>query len=366
MASDEDFMTRAIQLAKRGEGWVEPNPMVGCLLVRDGEVIGEGYHQKFGGPHAEVNAIASVDGTVAGATAYVTLEPCCHHGKTPPCSQTLIDAGVTRVVVATSDPFPQVDGGGLQQLEDAGIETSVGLLQAEAHDLLAPYLKRTTTGMPWVIAKWAMTLDGRIATVSGESKWITSAAARQESHRLRSRVDAIAVGMGTVTADDPQLDARLDDEDAIARQATRVVFCRHRLPDTKSKLVQTAKQIPLLLVVSEDIPIADVQSLIDLGAEVLFTQTNDCTEMVSFALAELGREGMTNVMVEGGGQLLASFFEAGHIDECHVYLGPKIFGGQSAPGPISGRGIGDIAAATSMKLLSVDQLDGDLRAVYRR
>lgn len=365
-AVDEQFMRKALELARRGEGFVEPNPMVGCLIVRDGQMIGHGFHRKFGGPHAEVEALRSLDSfsDAKGATAYVTLEPCCHHGKTPPCSTALIDAGVSRVVVAMCDPFPYVSGGGLQQLREANVDVTVGVLGPDAEQVCVPYLKRVRTGLPWVIAKWAMTFDGKIATAGGQSQWITGESARANVHRLRARVDAIAVGMGTVVADDPVLTARIDGD--VPRVASRVVFCRHRVPSVDSKLVQSANETPLLLVAGSEIAADLLSPLRDLGAEVIDAATDDPIEIVRAGLAALGAKEMTNVMLEGGGDLIGSFFAADQIDECHVYIGARAFGGHDAIGPIGGSGISRISNAWTGKLCSLDQFDNDLLAVYRR
>ena len=232
--NDQYFMREAIRLAALGRGYAEPNPMVGCVLVRDGTVIGKGYHRKFGGPHAEIDALRSLGTESAvGATAYVSLEPCCHHGKTPPCTESLIESGVKRVVFAMEDPFPKVSGGGAVALRDAGIEVTGDVMRDEASRLNAPYIKRTTTGKPWVIAKWAMTGDGKIATRTGDSQWITNPESRLDVHRTRSKVDGILTGMGTVRADNPMLDARLADPDAeVPRVARRIVFCRTSIPST--------------------------------------------------------------------------------------------------------------------------------------
>ncbi len=364
---DQHFMRAALQLALQGQGSVEPNPMVGCLIVRDGKVIGQGFHRKFGGHHAEVEALRSIKppADARGATAYVTLEPCCFQGKTPPCSKALIDAGLARVVVAMPDPFPQVDGGGLRQLRDAGIEVSVGLLRADAEVVVAPYLKRVRTGLPWVIAKWAMTIDGKIATRTRQSQWITGKSSRQAVHGLRGRVDAIVVGMGTVTADDPQLTSRLD-ESEVSRLATRVVFCRNRIPSLESQLAKTAASVPVLLVAGSKVDPANLAPLQAAGVEAINVPTDDPIEMVQLGLVELGARGMTNVMLEGGGELIGSFLEADQIDECHVYIGPKLFGGSDALGPIAGPGIGQISEAWTAKLVSVDQFDDDFRAIYRK
>ncbi len=208
MSEDARHMTRALELAARGEGQVEPNPMVGCVIARDGVCIGEGWHQRFGGPHAEVEALGSVQGSAAGATMYVTLEPCCHTGKTPPCTEAIVRTGIGRVVVAQVDPFPAVAGQGVQRLRDAGIVVDVGLLEESARQLNAPYRKLIQQQTPWIIAKWAMTLDGKLASRTGYSQWISSAASRQRVHQLRQRVDAVMVGRGTAQADDPLLTAR--------------------------------------------------------------------------------------------------------------------------------------------------------------
>lgn len=357
-------MAAALELAQCGEGFVEPNPMVGCVLVRDGVCVGQGYHQRFGGPHAEVQALDSAPDieSVREATAYVTLEPCCHHGKTPPCTDALVRAGIRRVVVATEDPFPRVAGGGLKQLRDQGIDVTVGILEKQAKQLLAPYLKLTCTAQPWVIAKWAMTIDGRIATRTGSSQWITGDAARKEVHILRGRVDAIAVGMGTVMADDPLLTAR----PAGPRTARRIVFTGRRLPSLDSKLITSANEIPVLLVAGPSASRHPLDALRRAGAQVLTCDSDEPTERVTQTLCSLGEDQVTNLMLEGGSGLLGSFFDAGAIDECHVFLGAKAFGGSTATSPIGGQGIATVAEALAMELASIDRFDHDIRLIYRR
>ncbi|MFQ5491899.1 MAG: bifunctional diaminohydroxyphosphoribosylaminopyrimidine deaminase/5-amino-6-(5-phosphoribosylamino)uracil reductase RibD, partial [Phycisphaerae bacterium] len=241
---DVVYMRQAMTLASRGQGKVEPNPMVGCILVKKGRLIGQGYHRRFGGPHAEVYALRQAGPAARGATAYVTLEPCSHHGKTPPCADALIQAGVSRVVVAMKDPFPQVAGRGIRRLRRAGVKVSVGLCHEEAARLNAPYLTVLQRDRPYVILKWAQSLDGCIATRTGNSKWISSPLSRRWVHRLRARVDGILVGINTVLKDDPLLTAR---DVPIRRVATRIVLdTRLRLP-ARSQLVQTAAQIPLVV-----------------------------------------------------------------------------------------------------------------------
>ncbi len=376
---DPLWMRRALALAARGLGYVEPNPMVGCVLVRDGKLLGEGYHHRFGGPHAEINALASLPQAdlAAGATAYVTLEPCCHTGKTPPCTTALIAARIARVVVATQDPFPRVDGGGLHILRQAGIQVDVGPLGGEAKELNEAYFKRLRTGMPWVIAKWAMTIDGKIATRTGSSQWITGTLARQAVHHLRGRVDAIIVGAGTVAADDPTLTARpptIPGKAGVAnplvpRRATRIVFANRRLPSLSSRLVQTIDDAPLMIVTSA---IASrgksrLERLRSAGAEVwVVDDSQQPSDAVVALLGELGKRQMTNVLVEGGSNLLSSFMAADQIDEIHAHVATKIVGGDTAPGPIGGQGFANISDAPRFSLHASERLDDDLRIVSKR
>ena len=263
--TDEFYMQRALELAALGRGSVSPNPMVGCVIVRDGVSVGEGWHQAFGGPHAEVHALRDAGDAAVGATMFVTLEPCCHHGKTPPCSEAIIKAGLKRVVVAVADPFPNVAGGGLQSLRAAGIQVDTGVLEDAASNLLAPYLKRQRTGKPWVIAKWAMTLDGKIATSTGSSKWITGEESRAFVHHLRGIVDAVMVGRGTADADDPLLTARPPGP----RQATRVVLDSTASLSSTSQLVRTAGETTVLVVVGPDSREQACDRLGKAGCEVL-------------------------------------------------------------------------------------------------
>src|SRR5687768_16016216 len=292
-------MSRALALALRGEGHVEPNPMVGCVLVRDGQIVGEGFHERFGGPHAEVNALAAAGDQSRGATAYVTLEPCCHHGKTPPCTRALLAAGVKRVVVAVEDPFPQVRGSGIKELREAGIKCEVGVQAEEAEWVLAPYRKLIAIGRPWVIAKWAMTLDGKLATRSGDSKWISGEASRQLVHELRGRVDAIVVGRGTAEQDDPLLTARPTGP----RVATRIVLDRRATLASSSKLVQTTGDAPVLVVVGQAASEEDQARLRAAGCEVVLLGPHESLDEL---LCELGKRRMTNVLVEGGATVLGA------------------------------------------------------------
>ena len=360
------WMRRALDLARSGDGFVQPNPMVGCVIVRDGRIVGEGYHRRFGGPHAEVEALREAtrrgnSGAIAGSDVYVTLEPCAHHGKTPPCADALVDAGVGRVFVAAADPFADVDGRGIGRLRDAGIDVHVGIERDAATELNAPFFKRVRTGRPWVIAKWAMTIDGRIATVAGHSRWITGAESRRDVHHRRSRVDAVVVGMGTVAADDPELTARDVDADP-PRIATRVVLCRSRLPSVDSRLVRTVAAAPLLIVAPEPLAAsADADALRDRGV-----QFHAADDSVGGLMAAASDRDWTSVVVEGGAGVLGSIVAAGHVDEVQVYIGPKIFGGASAPGPVGGVGLSDVESSPAMRRIATQTFGDDVKVTYRR
>jgi diaminohydroxyphosphoribosylaminopyrimidine deaminase/5-amino-6-(5-phosphoribosylamino)uracil reductase len=363
-SADDDarFMDRALALAARGIGYVEPNPPVGCVLVRDDQIIAEGYHERFGGPHAEANALRSLgEAASAGdATAYVTLEPCCHQGKTPPCTQALIAAGIKRVVAAIEDPFPQVSGQGIAVLRSAGIVCDVGVRAKEANWLLAPYRTLITKTRPWVIAKWAMTLDGKLATRTGDSKWISSEASRAVVHQLRARVDAIIVGSGTAHADDPLLTARPADPADVRRIATRIVVDSAASLSPGSRLMQTARDIPVLVAVSPDAPVRAVDALEHAGAELLRCAGDTHAARIEALLNELGRRRMTNVLVEGGEKLLGTLFDMRAIDEAHVFVAPKLAGGETAPSPIAGHGIERMADALRLADIHIEELEGDV------
>jgi diaminohydroxyphosphoribosylaminopyrimidine deaminase/5-amino-6-(5-phosphoribosylamino)uracil reductase len=360
-AEDDDrFMGRALLLAARGEGRVEPNPMVGCVIVRDGQIVGEGLHERYGGPHAEVNALAAAGDKASGATAYVTLEPCCHQGKTPPCTSALIQAGVRRVVAAVEDPFPTVSGGGFAQLHASGIQCDVGVRTAEARWLLAPYHKRVTTGRPWMIAKWAMTLDGKLATRSGDSQWISSEASRAVVHRLRGRVDAVMVGSNTARVDDPLLTARPADHADVMRVATRVVVDSAASLPLRSRLVETAADVPVLVAAGSDAAPDAVERLRAAGVEVHPCAGASHADRLAALLDELGRRRMTNVLVEGGSRLLGLLFDFDAVDEVHVFVAPKLAGGGGAPSPVGGEGLARMADALSLLDISIEELEGDV------
>ena len=369
--SDETYMQLALEMAIRGQGFVEPNPMVGCVLVRNGKIIGQGWHREFGGPHAEVNAIRSVSAEgssgsssaegVAGATAYVTLEPCSHVGKTGRCTSALIEADISRVVVACADPNPLVSGKGIEQLRKAGIDVTTDVLAEESKSILAPYLKRTQQNTPWIIAKWAMTLDGKIATASGDSKWISNEGSRAIVHQIRGRIDGVMVGIGTVIADNPMLNAR----PAGQRTGTRIVVDSSARIPIECKLVKTANQFPTLIAVGPAAQPNKCEQLKASGCSVFQSQSDDANDRLNELLTHLAAEGMTNVLVEGGGQLLGSLNDIGQIDEIHTFIGPKILGGNRSVSPVGGAGQDLMNNAGSLQIENVKQIGNDVYIVAR-
>ncbi|MBM4034883.1 MAG: bifunctional diaminohydroxyphosphoribosylaminopyrimidine deaminase/5-amino-6-(5-phosphoribosylamino)uracil reductase RibD [Planctomycetes bacterium] len=348
-------MRRALRLAERGRGRVEPNPMVGAVVVQAGRVAGEGFHERFGAPHAEPNAIAEAGAACRGATLYVTLEPCTHQGKTPPCVPAVIAAGFARVVAAMIDPDPRNQGRGLEQLRQAGIAVEAGLLEREAQRLNAPFAKLTTRGLPFVTAKWAMSLDGKSATRTGESRWISSEASREVVHTLRGQADAILVGVGTALADDPLLTARPPGP----RTAVRIVAdSRARLP-LGSRLVRSISEAPLLVATTEAAPAERRAALAAAGAEVLALPAERGRVPLQALMAELGRRRMTNVLLEGGGELCAAALAGGLVDRVLAFVAPLLIGGRDAPTPVGGEGIAAIAQAIRAREWSLSQLGGD-------
>ena len=357
----DSMMARAIALAQRGEGRVEPNPMVGCVIVHKGRIIGEGYHRRFGGPHAELEALRACAPDPQGATVYVSLEPCCHHGKTPPCTDALIAARVAKVVVATRDPNPVVRGRGIRRLRAAGIDVETGVLEGQAAEVLAPYATRVRLGRPFVIAKWAQSLDGKLATRTGHSQWISCEASRHRVHRLRARVDAILVGSGTVLADNPLLTAR---GVAVRRRALRVVLDgRLRIP-VKCQIVDTCSTVPTLVVTtSERMSTPKADRLRRCGIEVVACrsrgdrlQLDDCLRMLA------GRQ-VTNVLVEGGPEVFTSLLDAGLVDEAFVFASPMLIGGHAAPSALGGAGASNPAAAITPRSVRIQRSGPDL--LYR-
>lgn len=348
-------MRAALGLGRRGLGRVWPNPAVGCILAHGTRVVGRGWTQPGGRPHAEAEALSRAGAATRGATAYVTLEPCAHHGQTPPCADALIAAGIARAVVAMADPDGQVDGAGLSRLDAAGIEVVTGVERDAATELNAGYVLQRTAGRPMVTLKIAATLDGRIATRGGASRWITGAAARRQAHLLRASYDAVAVGIGTVLADDPALTCRLPG--LAGRSPVRVVFDGAlRLPRT-STLARTAAATPLWVVTREG---ADGQALAEAGAEIIAVPAGrDGRPELTAAVAALGRRGITRLLVEGGTTLATAFVAAGLVDRLAWFAAPRLLGADARPA-IGALERDDIAAAPGFHVVGIDRFEGDL------
>jgi diaminohydroxyphosphoribosylaminopyrimidine deaminase/5-amino-6-(5-phosphoribosylamino)uracil reductase len=357
-------MRAALTLARRGLGRVAPNPTVGCVLVKDGRVVARGWTQPGGRPHAETEALGRAGDQASGATAYVSLEPCCHHGGTPPCAEALIAAGVSRCVVALGDPDERVAGRGLQRLSEAGIAVTEGVLADEAEAVNAGFLMRLRAGRPLVTLKLATTLDGRIATAARESRWITGEAARAQGHLLRASHDAVMVGAGTAATDDPRLDVRLPGlED---RAPMRVVLDGGLRIPASHDLVARAGSQPTLLFTRVGHPPERRQALADQGMEVLDVESDDEGLLsVSSVLQELGRRGLTRLLVEGGGRLAASLIRADLVDRLVWFRAPGVIGGDGVPA-VAGFGLAGLADMPRFQRLSAQPAGADLVETYAR
>jgi diaminohydroxyphosphoribosylaminopyrimidine deaminase/5-amino-6-(5-phosphoribosylamino)uracil reductase len=368
LTNDIEAMRRAIGLARQGEGRVEPNPMVGAVIVSAaGEVVGEGFHQRFGGPHAEVVALAAAGEAARGGTLYVTLEPCCHHGKTPPCTDAILAAGIARVVVAAGDPFPAVAGGGIAALRAAGVVVETGVCETESLRLTAPFRMLVTQGRPWVIAKWAASLDGLLAAPPGDDRWISSSESRALVHALRGRVDVILVGIGTALADDPLLTARPEGP----RRSLRIVLdSAARLP-LASQLVRTARAWPLLVATGPAADAGRVAALEAAGAEIWRSADEHSDTRLRELLQELGKRRHTNLLVEGGGAVLDSFFREGLVDEVWSFTAAKVLGDKESPASDNSGSLATVARLPEPPPMEVEQVEhpgGDLfvRGLVRR
>ena len=395
-------MRRAIELAWRGAGWTNPNPLVGCVLVRDGHIIGEGWHARYGQAHAERNALADcarragtgpqggapacqpvgepggaspaadpTRSTAQGATAYVTLEPCCHTGKQPPCTDALIAAGIARVVVGSRDPNPLVSGGGVAALRAAGIRVDIDVLRDECDQLNPVFFHFITTGMPYVVAKWAMSADGKIACASGDAKWVTGPEARSDGHELRHRLAAIAVGINTVLADDPLLTCRRNG--AAGNQPVRVVLdSRLRIPEGCALVRSCAEGTAPLLVatctsVNDPATDAGVKAarLVAQGVEVLRVAQNASGHVdVRELLQTLGKRGIDSVLVEGGARIHGAFFDEGLVNEAVAYIAPKVIGGAAAPAPVAGTGAARMSDAVALGRAASCVLGNDVKLSF--
>ncbi|MCR5343318.1 MAG: bifunctional diaminohydroxyphosphoribosylaminopyrimidine deaminase/5-amino-6-(5-phosphoribosylamino)uracil reductase RibD [Butyrivibrio sp.] len=377
--NDEMYMRRALKLAVKGRGYTNPNPMVGAVIVKDGRIIGEGYHEKYGQLHAERNALKNCTESAEGATIYVTLEPCCHYGKTPPCTEAIIENGIKRVVVGMLDVNPVVAGNGVRILEEHGIEVTVGVLEEECRKLNKIFIKYISEKIPFVTMKYAMTSDGKIATVTGQSKWITGTSSRENVHRTRHAMMGIMVGVGTVIVDDPMLDVRLsefaegstsidsaskekanicDRESREPRNPIRIICDSNLCTPPDARVVRTAKDIrTIIATVSDDAE--KIKKFEDKGCEVVKVDAFNGKVDLKKLMKILGEMGIDSIFLEGGGELNFSAMKAQIVDEVQIYMAPKIFGG-CAKSPVGGRGIENIDEAVRLKPIKVEMFDGDI------
>lgn len=352
----ESYMRQALGIARFAEGRTSPNPMVGAVIVKDGRIVGQGWHRKAGTPHAEVHALNQAGELAKGATIYVTLEPCAHYGRTPPCCEAVIGAGITRAVVAMTDPNPLVAGSGIKRLRQAGIEVTEGILQAEAMRLNEIFLKWVQTKLPFITVKTAMTLDGKIATYAGNSQWITGAAARQRVHQLRDCYDAILVGIGTALKDDPSLTTRM--ESGNGKNPVRIIVdSMARLPLTARVLSDQAA--PTIIAVTANAPEEKLRAIREKGAQVLVAGEGERVDL-RLLMETLGAQKYSSVFVEGGAGLNEALLRENLIDKVHVFISPKLIGGKDAPSPFGGKGVARLEDAFRLCDVETETLDGDI------
>ncbi len=352
---DEDYMKQALKLARKGLGKTSPNPMVGAIIVKDNQIIGQGYHRRYGGNHAEINAFQSARESLNGATLFVTLEPCCYHGKTPPCVEAIIQNNISKVVIGTLDPNPRVNGRSVAILNQHGIETKVGVLEAECRDLNEAHFKYMTTGLPLVTLKFAQTLDGRIATATGDSKWISSDKFRRLAHQLRATNDAVMVGIDTVLADNPQLTVRL----VRGRNPTRVILdSKLRIP-LEAKVVRSQEMAPTIIATTSQANEKKLARLREAGIEVLLIQEDESGEVdLRHLLSLLGERGTSSVLVEGGARVITSLLRQNLADKVILAIAPKIIGkGIEAVGELN---IKEVSQALKLSFSKIYRVGEDL------
>lgn len=353
---DEKWMRRALDLSMKAEGYVNPNPLVGAVIVKEGKVIGEGYHKKYGEPHAERNAFNSTDEDVAGATMYVTLEPCSHYGKNPPCADLIVEKKIGKVVVGILDPNPLVAGRGIKKLKDAGIEVKVGVLERECKKVNEVFLKYITTKEPFVLMKNAMSLDGKIATYLGESKWISNEKSRERVQMLRNKYAAIMVGINTVIKDNPELTCRLEGG---VNPIRVIVDSKLRIP-IESKIVQTSKNVKTIVATTSNCNKEKKAKLEKSGVEVILIEEREGKVDLKKLMKVLGQKEIDSILLEGGGELNFSALKAGIVDKVETYIAPKLIGGKEAKTPVEGKGIDNLSDAYQLENISTKIIDGDI------
>ncbi|MDK2936262.1 MAG: bifunctional diaminohydroxyphosphoribosylaminopyrimidine deaminase/5-amino-6-(5-phosphoribosylamino)uracil reductase RibD [Eubacteriaceae bacterium] len=359
--NDQYYMKLAIEEAKRGRGKVNPNPLVGAVIVKNDQIIGQGYHEKFGGPHAEINAIKSCQTDLEGATLYVNLEPCCHFGKTPPCTQAIIEKKIKKVVIGSLDPNRLVSAKGVQALKEAGIEVVKGVCQEECQELNRVFFHFIRTNRPYVLLKYAMSLDGKIATRTGDSKWISGSASRARVQALRHEMMGIMVGINTVIKDDPRLSCRLEN----GRQPVRIVCDTHlRLP-ADARLVKTARESPTIIgTASQDLE--KIRQLEKVGCQIFRVPQKDGHLDLKIFMEQLGKASIDGILLEGGGTLNECALRLGLVEAITIFMAPKIIGGQSAKTAVEGVGIESLQDAPAFNLTKMQMFDQDICLEYRK
>lgn len=347
-------MQLAIDLAKKGIGHTSPNPLVGCVVVKDGKIMTDGYHERYGEYHAERNALTKCEEDLTGADLYVTLEPCCHHGQTPPCTDIILERGIGRVFVGAMDSNPKVAGKGVQILREQGVTVETGILEKECLALNEVFFHYISTGIPYVAMKYAMTMDGKIATYTGDSKWVTGEVARRHVHELRKRYSAIMIGIGTVLVDDPMLNCRIEEGVDPVR-----VICdsRLRIP-VKSQIVQTAKEIPTIVAYAAEDP-AKEKVLKEAGVELLRVDDRGKVDFIQL-LKELGQRKINSVLIEGGGTFHGTVLKSGMINRIYCYIAPKLIGGKEARSPVEGDGFSYMREALEITDTEITKLGEDI------
>ena len=359
MQKKEEYMRRALELARKGEGHTSPNPMVGCVVVKDGRIISEGYHEKYGEFHAERNALTRCTEDTAGADLYVTLEPCCHQGKTPPCTDIIIEKKIARVFVGSMDSNPLVAGKGVQILRDHGIYVETGILDAECRKLNEVFYHYIATKTPFVVMKYAMTLDGKIACATGDSKWVTGEIARTQVHRMRGRYRGIMVGIGTVLADDPMLNCRVEG----GVDPVRIICDSNLRIPTESQIVKTASDIETIVACSQEALESErkqekIRRLKEAGIQIIGTEGAHGVNLVEL-MKKLGGQNIDSILLEGGGTLNASALEDGIVNKVYAYIAGKLIGGMDARSPVEGRGIDRMADAITLQNVEIEKLGDD-------
>ena len=358
MSTEQFLMKRAMELAKKGWGRTNPNPLVGAVIVKDDRIIAEGFHEALGCAHAEIAAINNATGEIAGGTMYVNLEPCSHYGRTPPCAKSIIEAGIKKVVVAMVDPNLKVSGRGIKMLKGAGIEVEVGILEEQARNLNEIFICYVTRKKPFVIMKTAMTLDGKIASVTGDSKWITGVESRRYVHVIRDRVASVMVGINTVIRDNPMLTTRLDDREGT--NPIRIVADSKGIIHEDSNIIKTAHEVDTILVSTSAIDKLKEKMLTEKGVRIIKADGIDGRVDLVKIMEELYKLEIDSMLLEGGGSLNASAIDAGIVDKIMVFTAPKIIGGKDAPTSVEGDGIKDMCKAISLKNVSVKRFEEDI------